>query len=76
LFSNFDFDIEHIKGTTNSLADFLSRENSRLFIRLLLFLFSYETIMNILKIFLTGFLGRNTDKLWVPRWGLETKEDY
>lgn len=27
LFNNFDFSIEHIRGTTNSLADFLSREN-------------------------------------------------
>ena len=26
LLSNFDFDIEHIKGSTNSLPDFLSRE--------------------------------------------------
>jgi len=27
LFNNFDFSIEHIKGSTNSLADFLSREH-------------------------------------------------
>ena len=27
LFSNFDFDIEHIKGSENCLPDFLSREN-------------------------------------------------
>ena len=27
LFSNFDFSIEHIKGTTNCILDFLSREH-------------------------------------------------
>jgi hypothetical protein len=27
LFANFDFDIEHIKGSENSILDFLSREN-------------------------------------------------
>ena len=27
LFSNFEFDIEHIKGSKNCLPDFLSREN-------------------------------------------------
>jgi hypothetical protein len=27
LFSNFDFDIEHIKGNENSIPDFLSREH-------------------------------------------------
>jgi hypothetical protein len=27
LFANFDFDIEHIKGSENSIPDFLSREN-------------------------------------------------
>ena len=27
LFSNFDFSIEHIKGTTNCIPDFLSREH-------------------------------------------------
>ena len=26
LFSNFDFDVEHIKGEENSLPDFLTRE--------------------------------------------------
>jgi hypothetical protein len=38
LFSNFDFSIEHIKGSSNSLADFLSREHLKLFTRALLFL--------------------------------------
>jgi hypothetical protein len=27
LFSNFDFSVEHIKGTNNSISDFLSREH-------------------------------------------------
>ena len=27
LFNNFDFDIEHIQGTSNSIPDFLSREH-------------------------------------------------
>ena len=27
MFSNFEFDIEHIKGSENCLLDFLSREN-------------------------------------------------
>jgi hypothetical protein len=27
LFANIDFDIEHMKGSGNSIPDFLSREN-------------------------------------------------
>jgi hypothetical protein len=32
LFSNFDFSVEHIKGTTNSIPDFLSREHLQAFL--------------------------------------------
>ena len=46
LFSNFDFDIEHIKGITNSIPNFLSRENIQGPIHLMLIVTEWDVQHN------------------------------
>lgn len=72
LFSNFDFSIEHIKGSSNSLVDFLSRENLQIAHQSLVVSVQLrgdsEHIENIPDIMGWDEYCRR----WVPRWGLRS----
>jgi hypothetical protein len=74
LFGNFDFSIEHIKGTNNSLADFLSREHlqntHQVHIVSIQLRNNNEHIENISD----SLTWEDYSQLWVPRWGLRQKK--
>jgi hypothetical protein len=74
LFSNFDFSIEHIKGISNSLADFLSREHLQIlhqsFIVSVQIRGDSKHIENISDMMRWNEYCLN----WVPRWGLRSTQ--
>jgi hypothetical protein len=72
LFSNFDFSIEHIKGSSDSLADFLSREHLQTvhqsFIVSIQLRGESDHIENIPDMMRWDEYCRG----WIPRWGLRS----
>jgi hypothetical protein len=70
LFSNFDFTIEHIKGSQNSIPDFLSREHLQSFCLLISVQLrdGIETVVDIPD----SLNWESYAASWVPHWELRS----
>jgi hypothetical protein len=74
LFINFDFSIEHIKGTNNSLADFLSREHLQIVHQALIVSVQLQNNNEHIENIPDSLSWDDYCQLWVPRWGLRQKK--
>jgi hypothetical protein len=74
LFSNFDFTIEHIKGSTNSLADFLSREHLQMVHQSLIVSIQLRNNNEHIENIPDRIPWEEYRQVWVPRWGLRQKK--
>jgi hypothetical protein len=74
LFSNFDFSIEYIKGSTNSLADFLKQRTSAVVYLLLIVSIQLRDNNEHIENIPDRLPWDDYKQLWVPRWGLRSKQ--
>lgn len=74
LFSNFDFTIEYIKGSTNSLADFLSREHLQVVHQPLIVSIQLRDNNEHIENIPDRLPWDDYKQLWVPQWGLRHKQ--
>lgn len=74
LFINFDFSIEHIKGTTNSLADFLSHEHLQVIHQALIVSIQLRNNNEHIENIPDRMPWEEFRQIWVPRWGLRKTE--
>lgn len=70
LFSNFDFSIEHIKGSTNCLSDFLSREHLQLAYQSLIISMQLKENEEHMENIPDSLRWEDFTNLWGPRWEL------
>ena len=70
LFSNFDFSIEHIKGTTNCIPDFLSREHLQQVSMIISV--QLRNGSEILTTILDTFSWEQYSSNWKPHWELRS----